>query len=67
VVVHVVICWVLCGSASFGRNARARSFLAHCTRCNVCIASGTHVHVRFIHPGIALLRAAGHSAESRLL
>jgi hypothetical protein len=28
-------------------NARERSFLAPYTRCNVCIASGTHVHVRF--------------------
>jgi hypothetical protein len=28
-------------------NARERSFLAPYTRCNVCIASGTHAHVRF--------------------
>jgi pimeloyl-ACP methyl ester carboxylesterase len=30
-------------------NARARPFLTRYTRCNVCIASAAHVHVRFRH------------------
>jgi len=32
-----------------GRNARARSVLSRCTRCNVCTVTGTNVHVRFFH------------------
>jgi hypothetical protein len=30
----------------FVSNARARSLLPPCMRCNLCIAMGTHVHVR---------------------
>jgi hypothetical protein len=28
-------------------NSRTRSFLMRCTCCNVCVATGTHVHVSF--------------------
>ena len=33
-------------TADSGQNARARSLRALQTRCKVCIARGTHVHVR---------------------
>jgi Na+-translocating ferredoxin:NAD+ oxidoreductase RNF subunit RnfB len=32
-------------------NARTRSFPALCTRCNMCIASGPNVYVRFCREG----------------
>ena len=39
--------FILCGLPV--RKSRARAFLAPCTRCNVCIATGPNVHVRFEH------------------
>jgi hypothetical protein len=32
-------------------NECVRAFLTLCTRCNVCIASGTNVYVSFRHSG----------------
>ena len=36
-----------CSRLAPGGNARARSVLSPCTRCNVCMAQATHVHVTF--------------------